>query len=393
MPSRVEDKETAGRALEAAGFYRSLGVGRLINAADTITEYGGPRLPDEVRTAMADAAGHQVDVGQLMRAAGARIAELTGNPAALVVNGAAAGLAVAVTASIAGRERPIAISLEQAQAARREVVVLCCQRNPYDAAIVAGGGVVRQVGYSDSTPIDEVREAISPTTAAVVWFAGTRFEQYSPSLETIAGIAHDAGLPVIVDAAAQLPPVSNLWTYHRRGADLVIFSGGKGLKGPQSSGLILGEVGWVAACARNSYPWHSVGRTMKTSKENIAGLLAAVERAVGLDWADHERRWAEDLAEVETRLVGLPVRTRTVPTGRLGQTCPRLEVSWDPSTGLLATELAGDLAGGDPSVRVATGELGELGVHINPYSLQPGEAAHVGRALADFVARRTRRTS
>lgn len=376
-------------ALPAAEVYRALGVRRVVNAADTITDLGGSRLPDEVRDAMAAASAHQVDVGELLDAVGRRIAELTRNEAALVVNGAAAGLAVATAAAIAGRERTTALRLDEAHAMQREVVVLCCQRNPYDAAITAAGGVVRQVGYSDSTPLDHVRDAITARTAAVVWFAGTRFEQYSPSLEELADLAHAAGVPLVVDAAAQLPPVSNLWTYRQRGADLVIFSGGKGLKGPQASGLVLGDADWVAACARNSYPWHSVGRTMKTSKENVLGLLAAVERAVGLDWAAQRRGWDADLDEVGAHLLDLPVRSRVVPTGRLGQTCPRLEVTWSTDLGLQSAAVAADLAAQDPSVRVAVGELGAHGLHVNPYSLLPGEAALVGASLADVIARRT----
>ncbi len=374
--------------LRAAGAYARLGVRRLVNAADTITEYGGARLPDEVAAAMADAGAHQVDIGELLVAAGARIAALTRNPAALVVNGAAAGLAVSAVAAVAGRDRSTALPLDQAQARGREVVVLCCQRNPYDAAIGAAGALVRQVGFADSTPVDQVREAVTASTAALVWFAGTRFEQYAPSLETMAEIAHTAGVPLIVDAAAQLPPVSNLWTYHERGADLVVFSGGKGLKGPQSSGLVLGDADWVAACARNSYPWHSVGRTMKTSKENILGLVAAVERAVALDWDAERRTWTAQLEQARAMLEALPVRTRIVPTGRLGQTCPRLEVTWAETLGVRADDVAADLAHGDPGIRVATGELGPYGLHLNPYSLLPGECEVVAAALATTLTRR-----
>ncbi|WP_269476450.1 aminotransferase class V-fold PLP-dependent enzyme [Phytohabitans suffuscus] len=130
-----------------------------------------------------------------------------------------------------------------------------------------------------SKALDGHRARRRPRTAAVVYFAGTRFERYALPLEQVVDLAHEAGVPVIVDAAAQLPPVENLWHYTGLGADLALFSGGKGPRGPQASGLVLGRRDLVDACRAHACPNHALGRTMKTSKENVLGLVAAVERA------------------------------------------------------------------------------------------------------------------
>jgi len=365
---------TLGAPGSAAEVYARLGVRRVINAADTYTDLGGARFPDEVAAAVAGGASHQVDLLELMERAGRRVAELTRNPAALFVAGAGAGVAVTVAAAIAGTSRELPMTAAEAGAARNDIVVLCCQRNPYDRIVEATGGTLEQVGHSDSTPIGELRQAVESGTArAILWFAGAQFERYSPPLEQVAEIAKTAGVPLIVDAAAQYPPFSNLWTYRERGADMVIFSGGKGLKGPQTSGLVLGTEDWIAACARNAFPQHAIGRPMKTGKENIVGLLAAVERAAVIDEDEQYAHWSSQLDEALARLRDVPGLTTWIePAGRQGQACPRLflRTAADART---ATEVAATLAAGSPSIRIGTGEGGERTAFLNPMSLLPGE--------------------
>lgn len=369
----------------AAGVYGRLGVRRVINAADTYTMFGGGRLPQSVTAAMAEAASHHVDIAELMDAAGAHIAELTHNPAALVVDGAAAGLAVSAAAVIAGVDPAAVGMLPDSRSSRTEIVVLRSQRNPYDRAVLAAGATLVEAGFADGTSDWQLDAAIADRTAAVLWYAGDQFERYSPSLEHMAEYAHSCAVPLIVDAAAQVPPVSNLWTYRERGADLVLFSGGKGLKGPQSSGLIVGEPALIAACAANSYPFHSVGRAMKSSKENVIGLVAAIERAVSLDWEAEYSRWSDVLTGYRERLDSLPgVATWIDSSGRLGQECPRLFFSWDGP--LAAEQLATAVAEGDPSVRIGTGEGSATTAYLNPYSLLPDEEELVIERVASWLA-------
>lgn len=359
-----------------AEIYSQLGVRRVINAADTYTALGGGRLPDPVVAAMAAASAHHVHVDELLDAVGARIAELVGVPAAAVVSGAAAGLAVSTAACMVGTD-PAGVDGLPARAPRRnEIVALRCQRNSYDRAVLAAGARIVEVGYADSTPLWSVEEALTERTAAVTYYAGTQFERFAPSLAEVVAMAHAAEIPVIVDAAAQLPPVSNLHRYLDDGADLVVFSGGKGLRGPQSSGVILGRSDLVQACARNSYPHHSVGRAMKTSKENALGLLAAVERAVALDWDAEYERWSRLLEDWRQELRQLPgVRTWIDPLGRLGQTCPRLYAAWE--RGMTGGELAQHLELGSPSLVIGLDLPRERTCFLNPYSVLPDEEGYV----------------
>lgn len=360
----------------AAQIYRDLGVRRVINAADTYTALGGGRLPEPVVAAMAAASEHHVHVEELLAAVGARIAGLVGVPAALVVNGAAAGLAVTAAACLVGTDPGGVDGLPGRVPVRDEIIALRSQRNSYDRAVLATGARLVEVGYADSTPPWSLTAALSERTAAVTYYAGTQFERFAMPLPEVAAITKAAGVPLIVDAAAQLPPVSNLHRYVDEGADLVVFSGGKGLRGPQSSGLVLGDADLVAACAANSYPHHSVGRAMKTSKENALGLLAAVERAVALDWDAEYARWQATVEAWAQELSPLPgVRTWIVPTGRLGQTCPRLYLAWE--SGPSAAELARRLEGRDPSVVIGLDLPGARECFLNPYSVLAEENDHL----------------
>ncbi len=367
---------------ETAPVYRALGVRRVVNAADTYTSLGGSRLPDEVLEAVTQAARHHIHVEELLSAVGERIAELLRVPAAHPINGAAAGLTVAAAACIAGADPARAGRLPESLDGRNQIIVLRCQRNPYDRALLSAGAELVEVGFADSTPLWSLTSAFGDRTAAVVYYAGDLLEAYAPSIEEVARAAHDRGVPVVVDAAAQFPPVSNLWEYIARGADLVLFSGGKGLKGMQSSGLVVGREDLVRACAVNSYPHHSVGRAMKSSKEAAVGLLAAIERALRIDWDVEYSRWHALLVGYQRVLAELPaVRTWIVPTGRLGQTCPRLFVEWDG--GGTAGELAAALEARDPSVVVGVDRPGSRHVYLNPYSVLPDEVDHLVSALVE----------
>lgn len=373
-----------GRRLSNCTTYDGLGVRRVINAADTYTALGGGRLPSRVVDAMVAAASHHVDITELLASAGRRIAQLTHNPAALVVNSSAAALAICTAAAMAGRSKLGVDSLPHNPPSRREVVTFSCQKNTFLRAVSLTGATLVEVGYADSTPVWLLEDAIGERTAAVLWFAGGHFEEHAPSLEETVALAHAKSVPVIVDAAAQIPPVSNLWDYHERGADLVIFSGGKGLRGPQSSGLIVGDEELISACAAHSYPNPSIGRAMKTSKENIMGLVAAVELAIELDWDGEYQRWLGIAKRWEASLATLSgVTTWTVPSGRLGQTCPRTFLKWNWLNRPTAIELSAALAQRDPSIRIETLEGDAYTATLNPYSLAEGEDSIVLQAVIE----------
>ena len=209
---------------------------------------------------------------------------------------------------------------------RNEVIILCCQHNAYDKAIRAAGAKPVMIGDADETTPEELAGAINENTAAVFYFPNIRYEFASLPLETVIEIAHGKGVPVIVDAAALLPPVENLWRFTGMGADLAIFSGGKTLCGPQDSGLILGRADLIGDCLRFGAPAHGVCRSSKTSRETIAGLYVAVKRYVEQDHAAGAkalRALADGMAD-RLKSAGLPARI--VPYGPVGQSYPRVFV-------------------------------------------------------------------
>jgi uncharacterized pyridoxal phosphate-dependent enzyme len=361
--------------------YDDLGVRRVINAAAANTKLGGSLMPPPVLAAMQDAAGAFIDLPELHDRVGERLANLTRNEAACVSCGAAAGILQAVAACIAGADLERVTALPDVRAcSRHEVIFFRDQWNGFLSAARETGARLVEIGATE----EELANAIGERTAGVIWFAGAAFEPFAPPLERVVAIAHEQGVPVIVDAANQIPPLSNLWRFTREmGADLAIFSGGKGLRGPQSSGLILGRRDLIHACRANGGPFHSIGRPAKVGKEELAGVLAAVEWSLAQDepsvlagYAATAERWLAGLADLPN------VRVEQLPTSDSGQPIPQVIVH------------AGDAARRDALIdalwerepRVAVLPEGEDGVALNPHLLEPGEAEIVLAAVRAVVA-------
>jgi uncharacterized pyridoxal phosphate-dependent enzyme len=370
--------------MAAPRVYQQLGLRRVINGAATLTRLGGSLMPPEVLDAMRDAAGSFVQLDELQRAVGRRIAELTGNEAAYVSCGAAAGLVLSTAACVAGADPARIARLPDTTGMKNEVIVHRSQRNGYDHAIRQVGVRLVEIGMGRSAFAWELEAAINERTAAVFYFAGAMAE-YALPLPEVVRIAHARGVPVIVDAAAQIPPVSNLWHFTRElGCDLAIFSGGKGLCGPQSAGLVLGRADLIAACAVNGAPNHSIGRPMKVGKEEMVGMLAAVEWSLQRDepalLADYERQ----VAWLIERLQGLPgvSVTRSWPS-EAGQPMPRAHVHLGPAAAVTRDELLARLRAGDPIIEVSPARDG---VYVNPQTLRAGEMEQIGEAMAAILA-------
>jgi L-seryl-tRNA(Ser) seleniumtransferase len=338
------------------GIYENLGVRRVINVDARLTRLGGSLMPQPVLDAMAEAAGGYVDMFELQRAVGARLAELTRNEAAYVATGAAAGLVLATLACTTGGDlAAVAHRLEGQPAPRNEVIMHRAHRIPYDPAVLVAGGKIVEVGNPSQTFAWEFEAAFTERTGMVLYVAGEHMGRGALPLDETIRISHERGVPVVVDAAAQLPPVENLWRFTRDlGADLAVFSGGKDLRGPQASGLIVGRADLIEAIRVHGAPNQRLGRPMKVGKEEMVGLLAAVERYVRLDHAarlaGHEetvRRW---VALFDGR-PGLSAR-RGFPN-EAGQPVPRVLIEIDPAvTGVTAQEAQRRLWEGDPRIAV-----------------------------------------
>ena len=365
------------------GMYEQLGVRRVINADATLTRLGGSLMPSDVLDAMREAAGSFVDMYELQQVVGKRIAELTRNEAAYVSTGAAAGVVLATLATMTDGDLPtIARLIETGEAPKNEVIIHRAHRIPYDPAIRLAGARIVEVGNRLQTFPWELEAAVSPRTAMVFYSAGVHLASAAlPLVETVE-IAHAHGIPVVVDAAAQLPPTENLWRFTRElGADLAIFSGGKDFRGPQASGLLVGTEAMIAAVAVNGSPHQRLARPMKVGKEEMIGLLAAVQRYVAEDWRDralrYERiveRWVEDFGNVPG------IEASRVFPNEAGQPTPRCHVTFATETGLSGAEVARLLWEGDPRIAVAVD--GPEAISITPELLQEGEES----VLLDRIA-------
>ncbi|MEM3658313.1 MAG: aminotransferase class V-fold PLP-dependent enzyme [Candidatus Hadarchaeum sp.] len=357
------------------GVYDELGVKKLINAWGTVTKIGGSKMPPEVLQAMCEAAQAYVDINELLNKAGKRIAELLGCEAAFITSGAAAGLAVATAACMAGTD-PVKIArLPDTSGMKNEVIILKCHRFRYDQAVRMTGAKLIEVGLADRTLPEEIEAAINERTAAILYVAESEHVRGSLPLDKVVIIAKKYKVPVIVDAAAELPPVENLRRYLDTGADLVIFSGGKDIRGPQSSGLILGNESLIKACAANSCPNHGIGRPMKVDKETVIGLLKAIEIYLQQDFVREMQRWEEMIQYFVDQLKELPgIKVwRGFPSepGIQPACIPRayIEVN-ERQLGMSIKDIQSKLFEGDPGIVVGTFEKGLV---LNPHMLEDGE--------------------
>ncbi|MBX3015779.1 MAG: aminotransferase class V-fold PLP-dependent enzyme [Caldilineaceae bacterium] len=353
--------------------YDELGVRPLINASATLTRLGGSLMPREVVDAMVDASRHFVNLDELQRRVGERIAELTHNEAAYVSSGAAAGLVLATTACITRGDPAVITQFPDLTGLKDEVIIHKSHRNGYDYAVRQVGVKIVEIGTATHTEPADLEQAINDKTAAIFWFQGAMTGKGDLPLETVIEIANRFDVPVVVDAAAQLPPVENLWRYTQMGAALAIFSGGKDLRGPQSSGLVLGRKDLIEACRVNGSPNHSFGRPMKVGKEEMVGVLTAVKLYLKLD---HEARASQDEEVVAgwcaelNRLPGIQAE-RSFPN-EAGQPLPRAKVTIDASQARHSRDqVVHALETGAPAITVA--QAGSDIIYLNPMTLVDGE--------------------
>ncbi len=367
--------------------YDELGVRKVINGYATLTSLGGSIMPPEVLAAMAEAAQHFVDIDELQTKVGARIAEWTHNQAAYVSCGAAAGLVLSTAACIAGLDPDRRARLPYTDGMKNEVIVHRCGRVGYDFAIRQAGARLIEIGTAEGTSEQDMEQAITDRTAAVLYFYNvTRMKGLVP-LERGIEIARRRGVPLIVDAAAQIPPVENLWQFTHMGADLALFSGGKGLCGPQSSGLILGRKDLIEACAFNACPRAFIGRPMKVGKEELVGLMAAVRRYLDLDHDKLAETYEDQVRYIVDEFTGWPHTTarRSFPS-EAGQPMPRAEIILDEaSLGMTRDQVLAQLREGEPSIALAP--AGANGVFVNPQTLRTGEERIVVERLKEVLGR------
>jgi D-glucosaminate-6-phosphate ammonia-lyase len=327
--------------------YERLGVQPIINAAGSETAAGGTLMPQAVLDAMAEAAGQYVLIEELNAAVGRKIAEATGAEAGYVTSGAAGGLLLAAAACIAGDDPVKVDRLPQSDGMANEFVIHRVHRINYDHMFRAAGGRIVEIGLPRATYEWELHAALAERTAGVVWVDSPSVAPGALPFDTVARIAHERGVPVIVDAASTLPPVHHLRHWIERGADLVSYSGGKGIRGPQNTGLLAGRADLIAGAAANGSPRTGVGRAAKVSKEAMAGLAVALELFLQ---RDHAADFREHLAQAEAIRDILSMRDdveieliadQRISPDPVVRLAPAGDATWTPD-GLRAELLAGN---------------------------------------------------
>lgn len=359
--------------------YETLGVKPFINASGTITTLGGSLMSDEALDAMRVAAGSFIDLNDLVVKAGEYLANRIGVPAAFISCGAASGVQLSAAACLTGTDPQKIRQLPRTEGWKNEFVISLVDRHTYihQGIEVCGGKLVR-VGSEDAVTSADLIGGIGEKTAAVVHFLGKQSKEQLG--EVIAG-ANEKGVPVMVDAAAQLPPRSNLTELVEMGVSLVTFSGGKGLSGPQDSGLVLGKKDYVEAVRLNSSPNSGIGRGMKVGKEEILGLVAAVDRFLSRTDEEDRERWHKQASVVVDAVKGI-ADAYVMAEGQDAAPAfaPRAYVDLSDEKRNAAMQALRD---GDPSIVVRRSEKGLL---IDPMTMQAGEEVVVAKRLVEVLS-------
>ena len=362
--------------------YEELGVKKVINAAGTYTAVGASRMHPKTLEAMAQAADSYIQLNELLKMVNKKIATMTHNEAAFVCNSCSTAIYLSVAAFIARKyDRPFKY-LEREQIQRCEVIGFWNQHIPYDYAVEQTGAKLKFIG--DSTVMgglnkETLRMAIGDNTVGIYFASRTPKGYYAPNrlnLEDVIEVAREYKLPVLVDAAAQLPPKSNLWEFTAMGADIVTFSGGKDLAGPQASGLIVGKKDIMSRIEETGFPNYSVGRLMKIGREEIVALYTAIKLYLEQD-EDKRLEWCEEqirILQKELEDSKLYQVSRCWPN-QAGQPLPRAFVAIREGYEINGEQLAERLMAYDPGIYCIT--EGRSGVYINPMCLKDDDIGYV----------------
>ena len=375
---------TPARRLETAGIYQRLGVRTFINAVGTLTTRGGTLMPPEVTAAMEEASHNFVMIHELQEKVGARIAELTGAEDAFVTAGASCSLCLATCAVTAGDDKKKMRQLPDLTGMKSEIVIQTPHRSSFDHAFSMVG--VKLVNV-DTEP--DIPKAINDKTAALAFVLSHNSMGHKVSLERYLEISHKHGLPLILDAAAEIPPEENLGKFVKMGCDMVAYSGGKNLRGPQCTGILMGKKEWIRKAYANAAPSNYLARIAKVGKEEIVGLLAALELYLKQDHAAIRREHYAKLNRVAKRLEGLPtVISEFIPNNDYSHT-PRLSVQWDEQKlGFSLEQMLEKLRHGNPSIEASDMRRFRpawKGLGIFPYQLEPGEEILVAERVREIL--------
>ncbi|MFC6823631.1 aminotransferase class V-fold PLP-dependent enzyme [Halopelagius fulvigenes] len=395
--------------------YDDLGVPTVVNATGTKTRISGSLIREEAVEAMTDAARSFVRISDLQARASELISDVTGAEAGYVTCGASAGLMLGAAACIAGDDIDAMYQLPDTEGLADEIIVPRTHRSGYDHALRAAGATIVDVGTNDhhlgtgSRNVEpwEIAEAITEETAAIAYL---QKEYTEPPLPKVVEIAHAHDVPVIVDAAAEVPPTSNLSRFIDEGADLVAFSGGKAIRGPQTTGILAGREDLVESVALQQLDMHAaepvwdppsglvdvdrydgvprqgIGRSLKVGKEELVGLIKSLELFIEEDHDALGDEWLNRTNRIADRLSAEPaLSTRTTEADKVS-IAPEVVVTVDEDVaGITTIDLVRSLRQEDPRVFVGADSLADSAFTVNPMCLTDEEAEYVVERIRSYL--------
>jgi len=361
-------------------YFKDLGVRPFINAAGTFTDMTASLMPDEVMDAIHYASKHFVPLTELHDRIGERIATLVKADAAMVSSGAASAMTLGTAGVLTGTDTQKIIDLPTLAGMKSEVIMQKSHRFGYDHAVRNTGAKIVEVDTAA-----QLERADTPHRAMIL-FSNNNNSVGQIRDEQFVALGKKHGVVTMNDCAADVPPVENLWKYTAMGFDLVAFSGGKGIRGPQSAGLLLGRKDLIAAARANAAPnGNSIGRGMKVNKEEMLGMLVAIERYLKLDHASLDREFQKRAEVVRKALDGLPGVTAAITVPEVANHVPHVAVKIDKAAaGITGQEVSRKLREGTPSIGVRPGDELLIGV----WMMEPGEDKVVARRLREVFEKK-----
>jgi uncharacterized pyridoxal phosphate-dependent enzyme len=381
-------KATRAESVAAAGLgqsgnpYQELGVTTVINGEGTMTTLGGSLIRPEVEAVMAQAARHFVSIPELEVAAGTRIAQMLKLPpgySALITSGAAGAIQSGLAGILTGDNGSLIKQLPDLTGMKSEVIIQKAHRNPFDHQLRGTG-----VKLIEIETHEQLRRAVSERTA-MMHFTNFANSAGQIKVDEWPKLAKQYNVPCMNDAAADTPPVSHLWDYANMGYDLITFSGGKALRGPQCAGMLIGREQLVHYALLNNSPYEdTLGRGQKVGKEEIVGMVKALELYLSEDQDALAKEWQQRLENISGQITKIPGVSTSFFVPEIANHVPHMQITWDARISLTPPQASQILRSGHPSIVIGGGE-GRPGLAMNSFMLQPGEDQILAEQLAKVL--------
>lgn len=384
LPRKLFGARPADAPAKLTGFgqsgnpYDELGVPTVINAEGTMTMLGGSMMRPEVEAVMAQATNHFVSIPELEVAAGKRISEMLHLPqgySALVTSGAAAAIQSGLSGILTGDNEALIKQLPDLTGMKSEVIIQKTHRNPFDHQLRSTGVKLVEVETRD-----QLRRAVNERTA-MMHFSNFANAAGQIKVDEWVQLAKEYKVPCMNDAAADTPPVSHLWDYANMGYDLITFSGGKAMRGPQCAGLLIAREDLVRYALLNNSPHEdTLGRSQKVGKEEIVGMIKALELYLAEDHDALAREWQQRLERVSVQITKVPGVTTEFFIPDIANHVPHMRINWDSKIALTPQQISQTLRNGTPSIAMGGGE-GRPGLAMCSFMLKPGEEEIIAEQL------------